>query len=50
MLWFADLHIRCCIRRKVTQEWLEPFADFIVGREIKWGTKDEDEVRTDDIC
>ena len=31
--------------KKVTQEWLEPFADFIVGREAKWGTKNEDEVR-----
>lgn len=31
--------------KKVTQEWLEPFADFVVGREAKWGTKNEDEVR-----
>jgi carboxylesterase type B len=31
--------------KKVTQEWLEPFADFVAGREVKWGTKGEDEVR-----
>jgi carboxylesterase type B len=31
--------------KKATQEWLEPFADFVAGREPKWGTKDEDEVR-----
>jgi carboxylesterase type B len=31
--------------KKVTQEWLEPFAHFIARRETKWGAKDEDEFR-----
>jgi hypothetical protein len=39
----SDVPIWWC--SKVTQEWLEPFADFVAGREIKWGTKGEDEVR-----
>ena len=31
--------------RKVAMKWLEPFGDFVAGREVKWGTGDEDEVR-----
>lgn len=31
--------------KKITQAWLEPSGDFVAGREVAWGTRDEKEVR-----
>jgi carboxylesterase type B len=31
--------------KKITQEWLEPFARFVAGKETEWGAKDEEGLR-----
>ncbi len=46
-MWFCS-HYRAGITdedKAKTQKWLGPFNDFLAGRKVEWGTREEDEIR-----